>query len=1250
MSKLTDIEQKIDQMEGGAFQEFCDVYLSKLGYANCQALGKKEGTRKTTKGIPDTFFKTEDGRYIFAMYTAQKGNIVSKAEKDIYDCLDENKTGIKIVDISEILYCHTTSTMEAGEEKHLTDICKKHGVALKFFGINKISLDLYFHYHKIAFDLLGIQLDTNQVFSLSDFITSYNANPMAAPIDSNFLYRENEQKAIKTAIELKDVIILSGSAGVGKTRLAVHYARGFSDAHQGKLYCIHSNGQLVYDDLRDILSSPGNYVFIIDDANHLVGLQHAIRQMTTLGEGYRVKIIVTVRDYARGKVVQDIREVAQYEIINVDKFSDKEISGMLEENLGIRNELYLEKIVRIAEGNARIAMLAGRIARESNRLDSIRDASDLYENYYGGYLQTQNALSDIQLCRSAGIIAFLETLNLDHLEPLMPILDYCKLDREAFISFISKLHELEMVDIYSDKVARFSDQCLANYLVKYIFVDKRLIPLVDMLENCFFSFRQRTIRSIGMLLNVYASEEMAKLIAKDICSVWDNLKSKNHPQFWHIVKTFFSFKPIDTLILLKDRIDHQNSIVFDATKMSFQSVEKDNRVEDEVLEILGKFAYLEQLPTAIDMFFLYFSKRPDLFSQFCHIATSGWGIDHITDRYAFYTQIQLGEKLKEKIEKANENNLNILAVHIARGLLKLLFEAAEEGRGHTVVIRSIKLKASEGVKVYRKLLWESLLILCRDINYKHLVKDILLSYAQECREAPDQELVFYDMEYIQQCFHEYFSPDDLMNCIAVAHIIKRCKRWGWDFSDRFYSYMCHDNMKVYLLFTDEDDMCELGYEEREKRKQERIVEYAKHSSLYDIEKLICFCSDYKGEDHSEQWELSQGLLLVFQSLSERKELLFECIKSYLQHGTPLLIYPHDLVRSLFSASVYEDEVYRLISAADEPGRNVWLFAYFCELPTGMINRDHIDKLYSFLAEADEVITSSPNRRLDFLEKYKGFDSDVFIKACRILYLKKDCSPFMFHVYFNLLFNKHAISSQVVIDRFKDNFDLLAEIYMSLRNIDPHTDYDGDFFQKIFLVYPRLLEMFILDMINQKHMRHHIEEQPIMRLWELENYMEIMDVISASILKNGNDGSRFYLKYYYRSFLQQTENDFLIETRQNEWIKHHIDTFSLNSVAMYSLFTAISNYTDDRRRECILHFTKSNQDPGMFHTIPLIEMEGSYSGSIIPYYEQRIAFLKTLLPYLCGLEYLMHSKRVSDEILLLEAQIKRAEIEEILEDM
>ena len=72
MSKLTDIKNRINQMDGGAFQNLCDAYLSYKGYRNVYSLGMNTGTDKIAKGNPDTYFLTAENKYVFVMYTTKK--------------------------------------------------------------------------------------------------------------------------------------------------------------------------------------------------------------------------------------------------------------------------------------------------------------------------------------------------------------------------------------------------------------------------------------------------------------------------------------------------------------------------------------------------------------------------------------------------------------------------------------------------------------------------------------------------------------------------------------------------------------------------------------------------------------------------------------------------------------------------------------------------------------------------------------------------------------------------------------------------------------------------------------------------------------------------------------------------------------------------------------------------------------------------------------------------------------------------
>lgn len=200
MSKLTDIEQQITQLEGGAFQRMCDCYLSaEFGYKNPVALGSQAGTNKTTKGTPDTYFTTNDGKYIFVVYTAQAtGDVFKKIFADIKSCFDKNKAGIDSKDIVEIIYCHTSSNINACQDQRLKKYCEKQGVLLRLIGINTIASDLYRKYHIIARDHLHISITTDQILAPDDFVNEYSRSATtAAPLDTEFQFRNKETEEIR---------------------------------------------------------------------------------------------------------------------------------------------------------------------------------------------------------------------------------------------------------------------------------------------------------------------------------------------------------------------------------------------------------------------------------------------------------------------------------------------------------------------------------------------------------------------------------------------------------------------------------------------------------------------------------------------------------------------------------------------------------------------------------------------------------------------------------------------------------------------------------------------------------------------------------------------------------------------------------------------------------------------------------------------------------------------------------------------
>ena len=145
------------------------------------------------------------------------------------------------------------------------------------------------------------------------------------------------------------------------------------------------------------------------------------------------------------------------------------------------------------------------------------------DSYYSKQL---NALveSDTGVC-SAGIIAFVRAIHQKHLEKLAPIFEVAGISSSDFTSDLKLLHRAEIVDQCNDEAARISDQSFSNFLIKYVFIEEKIIPLNMMIETCFQINKSRTIEACNILLNVFSDQNVREYVEAQINLVWDKLES-----------------------------------------------------------------------------------------------------------------------------------------------------------------------------------------------------------------------------------------------------------------------------------------------------------------------------------------------------------------------------------------------------------------------------------------------------------------------------------------------------------------------------------------------------------------------------------------------------------------------------------------------------------------------------------------------------------------------------------------------------
>ncbi len=738
------------------------------------SLGGQAGTRKTTSGTPDTYFVLPNGKYVFVEYTTQQNSLVKKIKDDINKCLNVSKTKISHDKIEEIIYCHTSSSIKPAEDKGLKDICKKAGINLVLIGIDKLAEDIYLLHPILCRDFLEISIDSNQIMDIDDFVKEYNSNRLAAPIDTEFLFREDEIAKIDAAFIEHNIVILSGAAGSGKTRLALHYADKYKKENKSKLYCIRNKSLSIYEDLKLFLSKPGDYILVIDDANQFREPQHILRYTTMLPKGYNVKIIITVRDYALEKVINDVREIDSYGIIKINPLTNNQIKELLEKVFNILHPEYQDQILNISQGNARIAMLAGRIALNSNNLKSIADASQLYDEYYGKFLNNEILLDSDSLI-TAGIIAFWGAIYLDHIDIIFSILKDTGISKDNFIRNIKELSDKEVVDIYNDKAIRFSEECFANYILKFVFFDKKLLSLSNTIDICFQYDKERTIYVMNTLLSVFGNKNLVDFVSDEILKFWNKIKAEESAYFYTFVKAFFRVNPTETLIILKNKIEQVEPVNIKISDDDIKKGKNHQIIQDEIIEILGGFSDMQDLISALDLFFKYYSKRPDLFMDFYYASNVYFGIKKDSDQIGYVTQISYLEKIKEYSDDWQDENIIELFLEVAEQLLKLNFTPGEPGPKKTFIIYNISLVLSEEVKQYRKVVWEYLIEIGKKAKYKEKIRKIISKYG-DYRDKSSLSVMDFDLMYIKEILQNTFPSVNLKNSILAHKIVSVYKK------------------------------------------------------------------------------------------------------------------------------------------------------------------------------------------------------------------------------------------------------------------------------------------------------------------------------------------------------------------------------------------------------------------------------------------------------------------------------------------
>lgn len=1240
MNSIKHIQSEIMKLEGGAFQTLFDAYLYKrFKFKNIQTLGVQTGTNKPTKGIPDSYVLTEDGKYILINYGSVSSNPVKKIKDDILACLNAEKLSISRDKIAKIICGYTSTNISLDQ---FDDIIKEHkDINIELIGIDTLSHDLALRYPHIAKEQLGIAIDTNQFFDIEDFVRVYDANGINAPIDCRFLHRQEEIKKICKSINANVVTILTGPSGIGKTRLALETCR-ILDKDDLSVYCIKNNGNLLYDDMKYYIDVAGNYLLFFDDANMVPSLDNVLNAISTLPEGYNVKVLITVRDYAKDRVIKSVSKYFNYSIVEIGKFNDSDIKDVLQVNFGIKNPDYLKEIVKIANGNVRLACLAG-IRSVRSGYQAIHNVEDIFKNYYGHIINEVNlAKEDILILFFIVVSGPVKKTHNQLYESLKQ--KYYNEHNENEI--IEKLYSFELIDWFKKEIIKISDQSFGNYILYLVLFENKWVEVEDLVLSFFPAYRNKIVYVLRTLIEIFYSDQMLEYVKASTISAWNKAPFDQQMQY---VESFYVFDPDKALSIIKKHVDKEEKVEIDLKNFDIKSKANHYHLPNVEIEILCGYKYIDCFEDAVDLLIIYFTKRPDLIIDFYNAFCSKMLYDKCSCENDYKKEALLLQKLWSSTNYGKNYNNSILYLCVAEYALRTYTEYTEQNiNGCSFDFMRMPLVFTEGMAAIRNEIWKNLGILRKSENYYAKVNKILLEANLNGLGVEATKKVF-EVDF-NSVFELVISKDNpnFDDARIIDSYEGLAKQIGVRFDDRFKIAMKNKKFSVYKMLTGDRKFDET-WEEFQKRHRKCLFKKISSYKISDYKELFNIC-DFLGkkEDVTNLWDLNAGLELVFEILEDNDSSYVDIISEYLNANAPLRLNRYRQINRMLEIIGY-DGTYKLVNSKKFDKKNEWLSSIWQCLENDRITDKVVEDYKKFVL--DNINGDNPVvPTFQMLNIYGERDLELKVKVIKavsdsprfsIIFLGDE---FKDDVYEVVLHEFADGDVEVILNIFRDDIKALSNIYMNILKEGRRFDLGGKLFKRIF-EHRELMWNDYVEYIEENSYRDLYKKEIIEFIWGTENWKACVEYAYKLLI---DDNVYYDVEEQGRLLFEKSRNGFIMNRKKN-WLFEKMKETSEDITKCKNIIDIIVTVLPEWKLEFILEFINKNSDSEAFKKINLFPSTRYGSGSEVPFIFDEIKFLKMLKDNLKGIDFIEHRAYLEERCRSLNKYREKLELMEYLEN-
>lgn len=1185
MSRLQAIENGLLSINQAAFQNLCDSFLAlrNSNYSIFSRTGSQSGKQKTVKGTPDAFFRLPNGKYIFVEYSTNVSAGVSKLRDDIKKCIDSQKTGISLEQISEIILC-INFNLSTAEAQSLKDLLENTHILLTIYTIGNLSTELHSNRRDLTHEYLGLPLDTGQIVSIDKFIEEYDraSKGIATPLNNTFLHREKELQDLKQNIIQNDFVILTGAPGIGKTKLAIEGIKSFlSENLSYAAYCVSYKHHTLLDDLYQYFDTNKDYILFVDDANRIDEFSQITGFYKATRKG-KLKIIITVRDYA----FKDIEMLCigfSPQRIDLAKFTDEQITEIIKASpFDILNPTYHKEIVRIADGNPRFAIMTASLAKAKRNIYALYDVSDLFENYFTTFVADDGEFANNFNIKCLGLISFFYTIPYKNKEITNSILDNFGLEYSAFIDAIDKLDKLELVEIQYEHV-KIPEQNLSTFFFYKAFIKDNLLSFETLLNKYFENNTSRFKDNVIPANNTFGYSKVMDKLKPYLQGYWKSNKS-DEEKAYKFLTTFWFYLPDETLEFVYNLTQALPETQRDTYNVTYENnAFPDNK--NDVIELIGEFfRFQHKLKDALQLAFEYTRKVPEQLPELIHriIASMTFNVDD--EQTDFNRQTILFQILIDGLN-AKDKFLSTIFYELAKTFLGFSFQHIKGGRKMSFYMYQYPVPNTPTIQRFRKNIWDAVqknFPLNPDKSF-----ELLQSYSHIHPDV-SREVIQYDVPMLVEIIEEQLSPNSFEHCKYVQDQVRWCKR-NSIFHPSFPELLNKFRNSTYEIFLKIDwdglrdkEMYEFDdYGEYEKLKEAEI----RSSFVFnDKEQVIKFYDTFvylKKLNKNERNYTTALDHVIDENCTKNFQIGCGLLQLIIENNNEINYVPGVVFRNHLKESQNVEIIWNIIEHKDFIHKPLWELSFYYYIDDSLLSSKYVQSLVNTISNMNYSYTI----HFDRLKRFLAIEPNLFQIALKTIVEKNEKDGTRLSVWMDF-FSGH-------FDQLGNDIELIKKAYIQQDKIHNHFDFEGKGMLNILKNDSNFLLEYINSLYESKQFGISGDHKHLGFVWQVEE----IEIVLAKVLDLIIEKEPYFGigDHFCNAFFRN------LKGKQKEKASQFLLNYVRGNYASYNKMNIVVDIVRHSMRELfddiLLLFLSLTQDKDIFVKIWWRGNGGSYSGDV-----------------------------------------------------